>query len=104
MLLRQTELMLAHLDRWIALDKNKGGRPGKTERDFVIGRLAEACIDITGRKPSQSKSGALVNLSAQVLEIMFGHSNGVETAVQRVMASGKRQGLFLRKTKSSKPT
>ncbi len=87
MLFQQIERMLAYLDRWIALDKNKGGRPGNVERDYVIDRLAEACVDITGKRPSQSKDGALMNLSAEVLEEFFGTSKGVEKAVQRVMTN-----------------
>ena len=91
MLFHQTKMMLAHLDQWIALEKNKGGRPGNAERDYVIGRLAEACVDITGKRPSQSKSGALVNLSTEVLEELFGTSTGVEKAVERVMANRRRR-------------
>lgn len=91
MLFHQTKIMLAHLDQWIALEKNKGGRPGNAERDYVIGRLAEACVDITGKRPSQSKDGALVQLSAEVLEDLFGTSTGIEKAVERVMANRRRR-------------
>ena len=91
MLFHQTDLMLAHLNQWIALEKNKGGRAGNVERDYVIGRLAEACVDITGKRPSQSKNGALVQLSAEVLEDLLGTSKGIEKAVERVMASRRRR-------------
>lgn len=90
MLFHQTERMLTHLDHWIALEKNKVGRPGNAEREYVIRRLAEACIDITGKKPSQSKDGALVKLSTEVLEHLFGTTRGVERAVERFMANHGR--------------
>lgn len=93
MLFHQVDQMLAHLDQWIALEKNKGGRPGNAERDYVIGRLAEACVDITGKRPSQNKSGALVSLSTEVLEELFGTSKGVEKAVAKVMANRGRRSV-----------
>jgi hypothetical protein len=71
--------------------EEQGWQTRNAERDYVIGRMAEACVDITGKRPSQSKSGALVNLSTEVLEELFGTSTGVEKAVERVMANRRRR-------------
>jgi len=93
-------LILAHfidqvympLEKWVALDKlNKGGRPPKLYRQFMIQKLAERSSWIVGRQATTTPKGKFAELCIAVLPACGFDSEGIEKAIEGVL--GKMKGL-----------
>ncbi len=87
--LRSTRLQITN---FLELEwrQNKGGSPGRIYRNHTIGRLAEAYPDIFRAQPTSTPAGRFMELCSHLLEQLGESSDGVESAVQRVLAERKR--------------
>ena len=70
--------------------RSRGGGPARIYRNFIIDRLAEVYADIFGARPTSTPEGVFVELCEFLLEHLGEDSEGVESAVQRVLAARKR--------------
>ncbi len=87
--LRSTRLQIANFLE-LELRRNKGGSPGRIYRNHTIDRLAEAYPDIFRAQPTSTPAGRFMELCNHLLEHLGESSDGVESAVQRVLAERKR--------------
>ena len=103
--LKYGHLILAHfidqvyapLKKWVALDKhNKGGRPPKLYRQFMIQRLAERSSWIVGRRATTTPTGKFAKLCIAVLPACGFDSEGIEKAIEGVLGrmKGQQRSVF----------
>jgi len=104
--LKYGHLILAHfidqvyapLKKWVALDKhNKGGRPPKLYRQFMIQRLAERSSWIVGRRATTTPTGKFAKLCIAVLPACGFDSEGIEKAIEGVLGRMKGQQRIKRR-------
>ena len=74
------------LKKWVELNKlNKGGRPPKLARNYLIDQLAERAPELIGRPATVSTTGEFVEFCAKVLSACRLSTQGVEKAVASVV-------------------
>ena len=74
------------LEGWVAAKAaNKGGRPAKAERRYMIERLAKAAPHILGSDPPISICGPFVGLCERVLPLCGFAEDGIDKAVVSVL-------------------
>jgi len=74
------------LKKWVELNKlNKGGRPPKLARNYLIDQLAERAPELIGEPAAVSTTGEFVEFCAKVLSACRLSTQGVEKAVASVV-------------------
>jgi hypothetical protein len=91
------DVIHADLKSWVELDRrNTGGRPADIYRTYIIQRFAERALWIIGKEATTTAKGKFEKLCAEVLPACGFSSEGIEKAIEAVLA--KRAG---RKPKSA---
>jgi hypothetical protein len=74
------------LEIWIDLNKkNKGGRPRKYAREYLLYGLVSHAQEITGRTPPHSKEGWFVDFAKNILELCGLSSDGVGSSLPKII-------------------
>lgn len=76
----------APMTAWMALNSlNKGGRSANFLRQVVILYLADASLQIIGKKPTSTAGGAFITLCTRVFYKLGLEAHGLEKAIERVL-------------------
>ncbi len=91
LMLKLVRALNTHLARFLQIQRtNKGGAPGLLYRNYVIDELAVFFRDVQGKKPTPTPTGEFVLLCELIVAVIGLNASGIDKAVARRLAAGKR--------------